>query len=146
MRDYCCFVKKTNLRLISPYCSAKSCQKLKTYRIIHTLYWKRRHQQGASFFQQLAEMEYDAKSPIIFECRLIFVKIFVGCFDCPSISELNYGLSAAINQLEFAILNLRAVLHTVEDHCFFCRESKAKTIAIMMAELPVDWFFIVGSP
>ena len=44
----------------------------------------------------------------------------------------------AVIHLEFAILNLRSLLKSIEVHCFISRKRKAKSITPMMAELPVE--------
>ena len=44
----------------------------------------------------------------------------------------------AVIHLEFAILNLRSFLKSIEVRCLICRKRKAKTVTPMMAELPVE--------
>ena len=44
----------------------------------------------------------------------------------------------AVIHLEFAILNFHSLLKSIEVRCLTCRKDKAKTVASMMAELPIE--------
>ena len=86
--------------------------------------------------RRLVETEYDTKHPIILDGRHSLVKLFV--------SDIHYRCQyqfldylRAVIHLEFAILNLRSLLKSIEVHCHLCRKRKAKTVTPMMAELPV---------
>ena len=86
---------------------------------------------------RLVETEYDTKHPIILDGRHSLVKLFV--------SDIHYRYQhqfldylRAVIHLEFAILNLRSLLKSIEVHCLICRKRKAKTVTPMMAELPVE--------
>ncbi|XP_063728551.1 uncharacterized protein LOC134856114 [Symsagittifera roscoffensis] len=81
--------------------------------------------------------EYDTKHPIILDGRHSLVKLFV--------SDIHYRYQhqfldylRAVIHLEFAILNLRSLLKSIEVHCLICRKRKAKTVTPMMTELPVE--------
>ena len=87
--------------------------------------------------RRLVETEYDTKHPIIHDGRHTLVKLFV--------SDIHYRYQhqfldylRAVIHLEFAILNLRSLLMSIEVHCLICRKRKAKTVTPMMAELPVE--------
>ena len=87
--------------------------------------------------RRLVETEYDVKHPIILDGRHSLVKLFV--------SDIHYRYQhqfldylRAVIHLEFAILNLRSLLKSIEVHCLICRKRKAKTVTPMMAELPVE--------
>ena len=87
--------------------------------------------------RRLVETEYDTKHPIILDGRHSLVKLFV--------SDIHYRYQhqfldylRAVIHLEFAILNLRSLLKSINVHCLICRKRKAKTVTPMMAELPVE--------
>ena len=87
--------------------------------------------------RHLVETEYDTKHPIILNGRHTLVKLFV--------SDIHYRYQhqfldymRAVIHLEFAILNLRSLIKSIEVHCLICRKRKAKTVLPMMAELSVE--------
>ena len=87
--------------------------------------------------RHLVETEHDTKHPIILDGRHALVKLFV--------SDIHYRYQhqfldylRAVIYLEFAILNLRSLLKSIEVHCLKCRKRRAKTVTPMMAELPFE--------
>ena len=87
--------------------------------------------------RRLVETDYDTKHPIILDGRHTLVKLFVSDIHYPYQHQFLDHLRAVIH-LEFAILNLRSLLKSIEVHCLICRKRKAKTVTPMMAELPVE--------
>ena len=87
--------------------------------------------------RRLVEIEYDTKHPIILDGRHSLVKLFVSDIYYRYQHQFLDYLRAVIH-LEFAILNLRSLLKSIEVHCLICRKRRAKTVTPMMAELPVE--------
>ena len=76
--------------------------------------------------------EYDTKHSIMLDGRHTLVILFV--------SDINYRYKhqfleylRTVFHLEFAILNLRSLLKSIEVHCLKRRKRKAKTVTPMMA-------------
>ena len=87
--------------------------------------------------RHLVKSEYVTKHPIILDGRHTLVKLFVSDIHYRYQHQFLDYLQAVIH-LEFAILNLRSSLKSIEVHCLICRKRKAKTVTPTMAELPVE--------
>ena len=95
--------------------------------------------------RHLVKTEYDTKHPIILDGRHILVKLFV--------SDIHYHYQhqfvdylRAVILLEFAILNLRSLIKSIEVHYLICRKRKTKTVTPMLAKLPVERLAYRQSP
>ena len=75
--------------------------------------------------RRLVDIECDTKHPIILDGRHTLVKLFVSDIHYRYQHQFLDYLQAVIH-LEFAILNLRSLLKSIEVHCLICRKRKAK--------------------
>ena len=86
---------------------------------------------------RLVNTEFYMKHPIILDARHTLVRLLTRSLHQTHFHQgLDYMRS--VLNMKYAILGLRRLLRSIENHCVTCRKRKASTIQPIMSDLPVE--------
>ena len=86
---------------------------------------------------RLVNTEFDTKHPILLDARHTLVRFLARSLHHNYFHQgLDYMRS--VLNMKYAILGLRRLLRSIENHCVICRKRKASIVQPIMSNLPVE--------
>ena len=87
--------------------------------------------------QRLSATAFETRHPIILDSRHRLIRLFLRFYHNKHEHQSVDYLRSVIHQ-QFVVLRLRSASRKIETHCVCCRKRKAKTITLMMSDLPAE--------